>query len=56
MKAGERSPGDTAHTQQHISDRLQRSSITDFEAYYSITYYTSPKHIRSNEFGAHIAS
>ena len=37
-------------------DRLQRSSLTHFAAYYSITYYTSPKHIRSIEFGAHIAT
>jgi hypothetical protein len=37
-------------------DRLHRSSLTDFTAYYSIAYYTSPKYIRPIKFGAHIAN
>ena len=36
-------------------DRIQRSSLTHFTAYYSIVYYTSPKYIRPIKFGAHIA-
>ena len=37
-------------------DRLYRSSLTDFAAYYSIVYYTSPKYIGPIKLGAHIAN